>query len=61
MSFEENLQKANKALERLNEEALSLEDSVKIYKAGLENIEKARAELEKARLEVERVDEQSNA
>lgn len=57
MSFEENLQKASEALERLNEENISLEESVKIYKAGLECIEKAREELEKAKLEVEKVDE----
>lgn len=57
MSFEENLQKASKALERLNEENISLEESVKIYKAGLESIEKAREKLEKAKLEVEKVDE----
>ncbi|ARE80076.1 MULTISPECIES: exodeoxyribonuclease VII small subunit [Campylobacter] len=57
MSFEENLKKANEALTRLNEEELSLEESVKIYKLGLENIEKARFELEKAKLEVEKIDE----
>ncbi|EAI6710809.1 exodeoxyribonuclease VII small subunit [Campylobacter upsaliensis] len=57
MSFEANLKKANEALTRLNEEELSLEESVKIYKIGLESIEKARLELEKAKLEVEKIDE----
>lgn len=57
MSFEANLKKANEALTQLNEEELSLEESVKIYKIGLESIEKARLELKKAKLEVEKIDE----
>lgn len=57
MSFEANLKKANEALTQLNEEELSLEESVKIYKIGLESIEKARLELEKTKLEVEKIDE----
>ena len=50
MSFEENLKKANEALEKLDE-------SVKIYKTGLLSIKKAREDLEKAKLEVEKIDE----
>jgi len=57
MSFEENLKEANEALEKLNDKELSLDESVKIYKAGLESIKKARLELEKAKLEVEQIDE----
>ncbi|MCH5335983.1 MAG: exodeoxyribonuclease VII small subunit [Campylobacter sp.] len=57
MSFEENLKKANEALEKLNESELSLDDSVKIYKMGLLSIQKAREDLEKAKLEVEKIDE----
>lgn len=57
MSFEENLNKANEALEKLNDKDLSLDESVKIYKAGLKFIENARNELEKAKLEVEKIDE----
>ena len=57
MSFEENLEQANKALEELNNKELSLDQSVKIYKAGLQSIKKARLELEKAKLEVEQIDE----
>ncbi|MFQ6341439.1 exodeoxyribonuclease VII small subunit [Campylobacter sp. VTCC 70190] len=56
MSFEENLKEANEALEKLNDKELSLDESVKIYKAGLESIKKARLELEKAKLEVEQID-----
>ncbi|EFC30963.1 exodeoxyribonuclease VII small subunit [Campylobacter jejuni] len=57
MSFEENLKHANKSLEKLNNQELALDESVKIYKEGLESIKKARLELEKAKLEVEQIDE----
>ena len=57
MSFEENLKKANEALEKLNDQELALDESVKIYKVGLESIKKARLDLEKAKLEVEQIDE----
>lgn len=57
MSFEANLKQANEALEKLNNQELALDESIKIYKEGLESIKKARLELEKARLEVEQIDE----
>ena len=57
MSFEENLKHANESLEKLNNLELALDESVKIYKEGLESIKKARLELEKAKLEVEQIDE----
>lgn len=57
MSFEDNLNKANKALQDLNNEELTLDESVKIYKEGLKNIKKAREILEKAKLEVGQIDE----
>lgn len=57
MSFEENLKKANEALEKLNTDELSLQESVKIYKDGLLSLDKARKELEDAKLEVEKIDE----
>lgn len=58
MSFEEKLKKANAALEKLNNDELSLEESMKIYKEGLENIKQAKELLEKAKLEVEKIDEE---
>lgn len=57
MSFEENLRKANEALEKLNNKDLSLDESVKIYKQGLKYIDEARVALEKAKLEIEKIDE----
>ncbi|MBZ7930147.1 exodeoxyribonuclease VII small subunit [Campylobacter sp. RM10532] len=56
MSFEEKIKKANEALDKLNNDELTLNESVKIYKMGLESIKKAREELEKAKLEVENID-----
>ncbi|MCW1360081.1 exodeoxyribonuclease VII small subunit [Campylobacter sp. US33a] len=53
MSFEEKLQLANEILEKLNDQNLSLEESVKIYKKGLQSINEARKMLEKAKLEIE--------
>lgn len=57
MKFEENLQVANAMLEKLNSNDLSLDESVKIYKQGLESIKKARKALDQAKLEVEEIDE----
>ena len=57
MSFELNLKKANEALEGLNDEKLSLDESVKLYKEGLGYLKKAREALEKARLEIKQIDE----
>ena len=56
-NFEENLKKANEALERLNSKDLSLDESVKLYKTVLKFIENARNALEKAKFEVEKIDE----
>ena len=57
MGFELNLKKANEALEGLNDEKLSLDESVKLYKEGLSYLKKAREALEKARLEIKQIDE----
>lgn len=57
MNFEENLKKANQALEGLNDENLSLEQSVKLYKEGLAYLKEARNLLEKAKLEIKEIDE----
>ncbi|MBM0637196.1 exodeoxyribonuclease VII small subunit [Campylobacter sp. VicNov18] len=57
MSFEANLKQANEALEKLNNQELALDESIKIYKEGLKSIKKARLALEKAKLEVEQIDE----
>ena len=57
MSFEKKLNRANEILESLNNDELSLKQSVEIYKEGLKNIKEAREILEKASLEVEQIDE----
>lgn len=57
MSFETNLKEAHDILEKLNDEELSLSESVKLYKKGLKFIDEARQILEKAKLEIKEVDE----
>ncbi len=56
MSFEENLKHANESLEKLNNQELALDESVKLQR-GFRKYQKARLELEKAKLEVEQIDE----
>lgn len=60
MKFEENLNKANEILEKLNDKNLALDESVKLYKIGLEHIKAAQKELENAKLEIEKIDEDSS-
>ena len=60
MNFEEKLKKAESLLEKLNESELSLDESVKLYKEGLANIEEAKELLEKAKLEVKEIENDEN-
>ena len=57
MNFEQCIEKVNKALEELNNEDLSLEKSLNLYKAALLEIKNARQILDNAKLEVEKIDE----
>ncbi|KAA6224652.1 MULTISPECIES: exodeoxyribonuclease VII small subunit [unclassified Campylobacter] len=59
MKYEECIKKANEVLEKLNQnnEELSLDECVKIYKEGLKSIKTAREILQNAKLEVENIDE----
>jgi exodeoxyribonuclease VII small subunit len=50
-SFEDNIQKAQKLLDKLIEPNLTLQDSVKVYKDGLKELELAQKLLDKAKLE----------
>ena len=56
MSFEEHINKVNKALEDLNSEDLSLDEGIKIYKKAVVDLKKAREILDKAQLEIEKID-----
>ena len=58
-SFENKIDKIEKLLESLNDENLTLSDSVKLYKDGLKLVNEARAMLENAKLEIAQIGEES--
>ena len=49
-NFESKIEKIEKLLESLNDENLTLSDSVKLYKDGLKLVNEARAMLEIAQI-----------
>ena len=51
-SFENKIDKIEKLLESLNDENLTLSDSIKLYKDGLKLVNEARDMLENAKLEI---------
>ena len=58
-NFETKIEKIEKLLEGLNDENLTLSDSVKLYKDGLKLVNEARAMLENAKLEIAQIGEES--
>ena len=58
-SFESKIEKIEKLLESLNDENLTLSDSVKLYKDGLNLVNEARAMLENAKLEIAQIGDDS--
>jgi exodeoxyribonuclease VII small subunit len=54
-TFEEKLEKSKKLIEKLMDPEITLEESVKIYKEGLETIKEAQKMLEDAKLKVEEI------
>ena len=57
--FESKIEKNEKLLEGVNDENLTLSDSVKLYKDGLKLVNEARAMLENAKLEIAQIGEES--
>jgi len=53
ISFERKIEEANKLLEKLVDPNITLQDSVKVYKDGLSELEKAQKLLDEAKLEFE--------
>ncbi|PSM52006.1 exodeoxyribonuclease VII small subunit [Campylobacter blaseri] len=51
-SFEDKIEKINLLLERLKDENLSLDESVKLYKDGMGILKEAKNILENAKLEI---------
>lgn len=58
-SFESKIEKIEKLLESLNDENLTLSDSVKLYKDGLNLVNEARDMLENAKLEITQIGDDS--
>jgi len=54
-SFEEKLEKSKDLIDRLMNPKVTLEESIKIYKEGLETIKEAQKMLEDAKLKVEEI------
>lgn len=58
-SFEEKLAYSKELLERLMDQEITLEESVKLYEEGLKNIKEAQKLIEEAKMKIE-VIEQKN-
>jgi len=54
-SFEQKLQKSKELVDKLMDTDITLEESIKIYKEGLETIKEAQKMLEEAKLKVEEI------
>lgn len=57
-SFEAKLEKIDELLNGLNDENISLQDSVELYKKGVLLLKEARDILENAKLSIKEIDEQ---
>ena len=57
-SFEIKLSKIDELLNSLNDENVSLQDSVELYKKGVLLLKQARDILENAKLSIKEIDEQ---
>jgi len=53
LSFEKKIEEANKLLEKLVDPNITLEDSVKVYKDGIKELDVAQKLLDEAKLEFE--------
>lgn len=54
-NYEEKVRKAKALLEKLSNEELTLEESMKTYKEGLEILQEATKMIEEAKLEYEEI------
>ncbi|PID47181.1 MAG: exodeoxyribonuclease VII small subunit [Proteobacteria bacterium] len=54
--FEQKLKSAKEILEKLNNPEITLNESMKLYKAGVKTLQEASSMLEKAKLVFEEVD-----
>jgi exodeoxyribonuclease VII small subunit len=57
-SFEEKLEYSRELLEKLMDQDITLEESVKLYEEGLKNIKEAQRLIEEAKMKIEVIDKQ---
>lgn len=58
--FEDFLQNATQCLEKLDDKEIGLQESLKLYKEGMENLQKAQKLLEEAQVQCEELKMQYN-
>ena len=57
-SFEEKLEYSRELLEKMMDQDITLEESVKLYEEGLKNIKEAQQLIEEAKMKIEVIDKQ---
>ncbi len=55
VNFEQKVEEANKLLKKLIDPEITLQDSVRVYKDGLKELETAQKLLDKAKLEFKEI------
>ncbi len=58
-SFEEKLAYSKELLEKLMDQDITLEESVKLYEEGLKNIKEAQKLIEEAKMKIEVIEKQT--
>lgn len=56
-TFEEKLEYSKELLEKLMNQDITLEESVKLYEEGLKNIKEAQQLIEKAKMKIEVIEQ----
>ena len=57
-SFEGKLEYSKEILEKLMDQDITLEESIKLYEEGLKNIKEAQQLIEKAKMKIEVIDKE---
>ena len=57
--FEKKIEEAKKVLEKLMNPEITLSESVKLYKEGIEALKEAQEMLEKAKVEIEEIEKEN--
>ncbi len=59
-TFEDKLEESKKILNQLMNPEITLEESIKLYKSGLEQIKSAQKMIEEAKVEIETIEKNSS-